>query len=304
MIVCVAPNPAIDKLFAVKSLEPGEIHRPVAFERVPGGKGLNVARAAATLGAEVRVVALLGGDHGRWVADELAALELPLTSVWYDGETRSCLSVADGASQSLTEFYEDAAPVTSAQWRAFVDRVGEASAGATWVTVSGSLPPGASADGYAQLLRGENFAVDTTQLGTGQPALLKVNAAEAGELTGRTVATEDDALVAARTLRERLGGDGKAVVVTRGANGALLVEPAGGEWQGRLDSWGPYPVGSGDAFFAGLAVSLERNACWPDALKAALGAGAANAELPGAGRLERGRAELLAARARIQRVGG
>jgi fructose-1-phosphate kinase PfkB-like protein len=194
--------------------------------------------------------------------------------------------------------------VTSTQWREFVDRVGEASAAATWVTVSGSLPPGVGADGYAQLVRGENFAVDTTQLGTAKPEFMKVNAAEAAELTGRTVDTDGDALAAARTLRERLGGDGKAAVVTRGANGALVVEPDGGELRGRLDSWGAYPVGSGDAFFAGLAVSLERNASWPEALKAALGAGAANAEVPGAGRLDRQRAELLAARAEAERVGG
>ena len=111
MIVCVSPNPSIDKLFAVERLAPGAIHRPVSFVRVPGGKGLNVARSAATLGAEVRAVALLGGQHGRWIADELEALGLPLTSVWYEGETRSCVSVADGATESLTEFYEDAPQV-------------------------------------------------------------------------------------------------------------------------------------------------------------------------------------------------
>jgi 1-phosphofructokinase family hexose kinase len=302
VIVCVSPNPAIDKLFTVERLELGSIHRPTSLVRVPGGKGLNVARAAATLGAEVRAVALLGGHHGRWIADELAALELPLTSVWREGETRSCLSVADAASESLTEFYEDTGPVRATQWQEFVDRVGEASVGATWVTVSGSLPPGAEADGYAQLVRGGSFAVDTTELGTASPALVKVNAAEAAELTGRPVGTEADALAAARELRERIGGDGKAAVVTRGADGALLVDADGGEWRGRLDSWGPFPVGSGDAFLAGLVVALERKASWPDALQAALGAGAANAEIPGAGRLERDRAELLAERAQSERM--
>jgi 1-phosphofructokinase family hexose kinase len=302
VIVCVAPNPSIDKLFAVERLEPGAIHRPGSFVRVPGGKGLNVARAAATLGADVQAVALVGGRHGRWVVDGLAALGLPITSVWHDGETRSCLSVADAASGSLTEFYEDAGPVTTAQWEEFADRVAEASAGATWVTMSGSLPPGAAADGYAQLVRGDNVALDTTQVGTASPALIKVNAAEAAELTGQAVATEAHALAAARELRERIGGDGKGAVVTQGANGAVLVDPDGGEWRGRLASWGPYPVGSGDAFLAGLVVALEGKPSWPDALEAALGAGAANAEVPGAGRLERERAELLADRAQSERM--
>ena len=90
------------------------------------------------------------------------------------------------------------------------------------------------------------------------------------------------------------------VVVTRGAEGAILVDEAGQEWHGRLEAWGPYPVGSGDAFLAGLVVARERGASWPEALKAALGAGAANAEVPGAGRLERDRAGLLAQRALVR----
>jgi 1-phosphofructokinase len=299
VIVCVAPNPSIDKLFSVPRLQPGAIHRPASFARVPGGKGLNVARAAFTLGADVHSVALLGGHHGRWVAQELEALGLALTAVWYEGETRSCLSVADAESESLTEFYEDASPVTAPKWEELVERVREAAAGAQWVTVSGSLPPGAPANGYARLIDGRRVAVDAVHLGQARPALVKVNAAEASKMTGRSLDTSAGVLAAAHDLRERAGGGARAAVVTRGPAGAVLVDPEGGAWNGSLEASGPYPVGSGDAFLAGLVVALERGASWPDALKAALGAGAANAEVPGAGRLDRRRAELLAERVRV-----
>ena len=46
VILCVAANPSIDRLFTVERLVPGSIHRPAEFAQVPGGKGLNVARAA------------------------------------------------------------------------------------------------------------------------------------------------------------------------------------------------------------------------------------------------------------------
>jgi 1-phosphofructokinase family hexose kinase len=299
VIACVSPNPSIDKLFAVERLEPGTIHRPASFVRVPGGKGLNVARAAATLGAEVRAVALLGGHHGRWIAEELPSLGVELTAVWHDGETRSCLSVADAGAVSLTEFYEEASLVDRSVWLDFVDRVREAGVGASWLTVSGSLPGGAPMDGYEQLVHRGNVALDTRDLAGARPALVKVNAAEAAELTGRAVDTEMDALAAARDLRARIGGEGKGAVVTQGGDGALLIDPDGREWRGKVDSSGPFPVGSGDAFLAGLVVALERDASWPEALKAALGAGAANAELAGAGWLERHRAEALAEAARI-----
>ena len=50
MILCVAANPSIDKLFEVERLVRGDIHRPVEFVQTAGGKGLNVARAARALG--------------------------------------------------------------------------------------------------------------------------------------------------------------------------------------------------------------------------------------------------------------
>jgi fructose-1-phosphate kinase PfkB-like protein len=65
---------------------------------------------------------------------------------------------------------------------------------------------------------------------------------------------------------------------------------------------GRYPVGSGDAFLAGLVVGLERDVGWPAALRLALGAAAANAEIPGAGALDAARAEALAGRAELREL--
>lgn len=302
MILCVAPNPSIDKLFEVERLEPGGIHRPTSFVQVPGGKGLNVARAAATLGADVRAVALLGGAGGRWIADELEAIGITLSAVWHAGDTRSCLSVADADTHSLTEFYEDGPRVGEDAWRELVSRVGEQSTTASWVAVSGSLPPDADDDGYEQLGRGAHLAVDATRLGSARPALVKVNAQEAAQMTGIQTDTPARALEAAHALRKGAGGEGRAATVTFRA-GAALVDPDGRGWQGCLDASGPYPVGSGDAFLAGLLVEVERGASWPDALIAGLGAGAANAELPGAGRLDRSRAERLRASASVVPAG-
>jgi 1-phosphofructokinase family hexose kinase len=301
MIACVAPGPSIDRLFEVDRLRPGEIHRPTRFVQVAGGKGLNVARAAAALGAEVRAVALLGGHSGRWIAEQLEALDLPLVPAWHESETRSCLSVADEESGSLTEFYEANAAVTPDEWNAFARVVAEVAATAAWSTVSGSLPPGAPADGYETLAAsGPNVAVDTTSLGAARPALVKVNAEEAAALTGTAVASPLDALDVTYALRDRIGGDGHAAAVTCGPEGAVLVGPDGSAWRGVLDAEGRYPVGSGDAFLAGLVTALASERKWPEALAAALGAAAANAELPGAGLLDGERARTLSARAVVQ----
>lgn len=289
MILCVAANPSIDRLFAVDGLVPGAIHRPRGFVQVAGGKGLNVARAAAALGGEVRAAALLGGHAGRWIADQLAAEGVELQASWAEAETRSSLSVA-GADEGLTEFYEHGFPVTAHEWAAFATMVSGLAAEAAWMTLSGSLPPGAPEDGYVGLVPATRTALDSRAAGIdARPAIVKLNEAEAG-------VGADGALAAARALHDRSGG---AAIVTRGRAGAVLVTPDDDALAGSLDAEGAYPVGSGDAFLAGLVVALDRGADWPGALRAALAAGAANAAIPGAGRLDRADAERLAEQARI-----
>ena len=111
MIVCLAANPSIDKLFEIERLVKGDIHRPASFLQVAGGKGLNVARAAVALGAEVTAVPLLRGHAGTWLQEQLQAEGVAATPVWVHGENRSSLSVADRETGGLTEFYEHGAVI-------------------------------------------------------------------------------------------------------------------------------------------------------------------------------------------------
>ena len=73
-LVFVAANPSIDRLHEVDAIEAGAIHRPDRVVAVPGGKGLNAARAAAALGGSVVAIALLGGHAGAWIEERLAEL--------------------------------------------------------------------------------------------------------------------------------------------------------------------------------------------------------------------------------------
>jgi 1-phosphofructokinase family hexose kinase len=305
MIVCVAANPSIDKLFEVDRVTIGAIHRPLGFVQVAGGKGLNVARAAAALGADVAVASLLGGHAGRWIAEALESEGIPGQFAWTEAETRSCLSVADAAG-GLTEFYETGRQIERRAWDALVEVVAERLGGASWLILSGSLPRGAPATGYAELIdiaraKGVAVALDTrgeslAEALPARPDLVKVNASEASDAIGSAVTTES-AAAAVVALRSRAGERG-AAVLTLGADGAVAA--VGDErWRARSDVRGPYSVGSGDAFLAGLVTALDRGRGWTEALALALGAGAANAEQPGAGRLHRERAEAIAAGADI-----
>jgi 1-phosphofructokinase family hexose kinase len=306
MIVCVAANPSIDRLFEISRLRPGEIHRPEAFVAVPGGKGLNVARAAAALGADVTAVPLLAGHAGRWIEDALRAEGVASTAAWAAaGETRSSLSVADREAASLTEFYEDGTPVTLADWDGLEAALRETIGGDDWVTMSGSTPPGAPDDAYARMISlareaGASIAVDARGAALARalesaPDVVKINAAEAAEVLGSAVEAAG-AVAAAEAVASR--AEGTAVAITIGPAGSALV--AGDvKLRGVVDALGPYPVGSGDSFLAGLVVGRARGWDWAQALRLALGAAAANAEVPGAARLRPERARELSEAARI-----
>jgi 1-phosphofructokinase family hexose kinase len=312
VIVCLAANPSIDKLFEIERLVKGDIHRPLGFVQAAGGKGLNVARAANALGADVVAIALLRGHAGKWLEEQLAAEGVRGAFVWAHGENRSSLSVADRETGSLTEFYEHGAVVPAAAWTELMQLVSEVWQPGGWLTISGSLPRGAPDDGYRDLVAearrtGVCVAVDAEgqrlRLALeAQPDVVKVNQAEARELLGVPTARREEALSAANKLRDLAGGDGHAGVVTRGAEGVVVSAPDGTLYEGVLYVRGRYPVGSGDAFLAGLVTGLDGGDAWDEALCRALGAATANAELPGAGKLDPARAAELSAQAEVRIV--
>jgi 1-phosphofructokinase family hexose kinase len=312
VIVCVAANPSIDKLFEVERLIAGEIHRPEGFVQVAGGKGLNAARAAHGLGADVRVAAILRGHAGKWLEETLRAEGIEGAYVWTHGENRSSLSVADRGERTLTEFYEVGPVTPQAVLVELIDAASRSFRPGGWVTISGSMPRGLRDDGYRDLVAeargaGVRVALDAEgeplrlALAAG-PEIVKVNAAEAAGVLGEPVEGRGEALAACARLRELAGGDGHAGVVTRGADGVTAAAPDGTRYEGVLNERGRYPVGSGDAFLAGLVVGLEREVGWPSALRLALGTAAANAERPGAGVLEAERADVLAAGAEVREL--
>lgn len=310
MIVCLAANPSVDRLFEVERLIKGDIHRPSSFVQVAGGKGLNVARAANALGAGVCAVALLRGHSGRWLQESLAAEGVDGEFVWTHGENRSSLSVADRETSGLTEFYEHGAVAPDASWVELMHAAVSRCRPGGWLTISGSMPRGAPTDGYHDLVAearaaGVRVALDSegerlSAALTAGPDVVKLNVAEAGALLGVPTARRDDSLAAASKIRDMAGGDGHAGIVTRGSQGVMLAAPDGTLFEGVLYVRGRFPVGSGDSFLAGLVAALDRGDGWEAALRLALGAGAANAELPGAARLDPARARALAEQAELR----
>jgi 1-phosphofructokinase family hexose kinase len=313
VIVFVAGHASVDRLYEVELVQPGLIHRPTRVYVVPGGKGLNAARVARRLGAEAHVLTVLAGHAGRWIAEALEAEGVDGTYVWTDGETRTSVSIASSEEPvgGVTGFYEGSPPISDGAWAQLEAAASELIAGAEMVCLSGGLIAGAPVDGYRRIVemaRRHSIPVAIDSHGPqllealeAGPELVKLNAEEAAEALDVEV-PESDALswaaAAAAELRRRVRGNPIAVV-TCGTSGMTLVDGSGEALGGRIDEISRYPVGSGDAVLASLALSFGRGAPAREMLALGLAAGAANAEVPGPGILDPDRVPVLAARASI-----
>jgi 1-phosphofructokinase family hexose kinase len=296
-LVCVALSPSIDVTYLVPRLRPGTIHRPREVYRVPGGKGFNVARAAQTLGADVVATGVLGGDSGAWMVAMLGRAGIRIAPVPGVQPTRTCLSIADQACGTLTEMYEPAPLITPRSWSTLLSTVVRlCDEHPSWVSLSGSLPPGPVPEALADLVAaardaGAKVAVDThstalaAAVGAGAD-LVKVNVQEAAALLGSGHGTgyddEDAELTRDPTPDPAAEQPERApepappahdpvelahallaaspgtglAIVTAGADGAVAVSRNGWALRARLGTIGDYPVGSGDSFLGGLLAAL------------------------------------------------
>ena len=290
MITIAGLTPSVDLTYVVDHLELGQIHRPTEVVRRAGGKPLNLARAAAALGADVSIVAVLGGWTGDWLADELAAAQIAVHRVTTPVLTRTCVSISPADSHELTELYEYAQPIPADVWsQAREALIGELAQRPGWLVISGGPPRGLPPTGLAELAElahraGAKVAADThgaslVPLLHSKPELVKINRSEAAAVLGLDPTT--DLIEMAKHLQEKTGG---AVVLTDGAAGSRGLGTDGRAYAvGAPAQRGRFGVGSGDSYLAGLLTALDRGDDLGTALRLAAAAGAANALVPGPG---------------------
>lgn len=309
MIVTATPNVALDRTLLVRGYAIGGTHRASDVLLVAGGKGPNVARVARALGAQALALGLVGGVTGRLFAEMAAKEGLPTEFVWIAGETRNTITVVDPDAPSSTLINEPGPLVAAAEWEAFAALVRSRAVGADLVTFNGSLPRGVPAEALADLARalgevGVRLAIDTSgealQLSlSASPWLVKVNGEEAGEALGCSVRTWQDARAAAREMRRR---GAQMVILTLGAEGAIVSSPEG-DWLAVPPTVRALcPVGSGDALLAGWAVGLLRGEPLDEALRLGVAVAAANALTLGAGYFRRDDLDRLLPQVQVRRL--
>ena len=290
MILCITPNPAIDRTILLPTLVLGNVHRAQKVMVAAGGKGLNVARTIRQLGGQPLCMGFAGGHAGRLLADLAQNEGLHSSWTWVGAETRTCTILVSG-NKDATLINEPGMPVSASDWKQLQKDVEKQLFSVEQVCISGSLPPNSSAEDFQDLLSmlveaGKQVWVDTSgvalKTALAHPQIcIKVNGDEIGEALGMQVNDFSSAVQALDMLGERAPA---ACVITLGSAGALLVTR-----NGRWLAQGPQirvvsTVGSGDSFLGGLVSALDRHDNWPEALRNGVAAGAANTLSAGGGR--------------------
>jgi 1-phosphofructokinase len=299
MIVTVTPNPSIDRTVTLGGpLTRGAVHRVTSVTSEPGGKGVNVARALSLAGLDA--LALLPAAESDPIVAALHAVGVDFRCVPVTGAVRTNLAITE-TDGTTTKLNEPGAHLDAVALSALTQAVRDAAQRASWVVLSGSLPPGVPDDWYAQVVAMLStfpcrVAVDTSErplaalaaaFGTAAPDLIKPNAEELASLVGASAEDLENAAAAGDpepvvTAAKRLLDDGVgAVLVTLGAAGAVLVDSVG-SWMATPPPITPRStVGAGDSSLAGYLRADVAGAEPPQRLQMAVAYGSSAAALPG-----------------------
>ena len=311
MLVCISANPAIDRRLRLDNIAVGEINRASSAQSFPGGKAAHVAMVAKALGIDVMWVGFLGGAAGEQCESGLSALGVPLTVIRTESETRANLELVS-ADGKVTEILEPGGAVTESEVERLLtscrDLFAESERG-TQVALSGSLPPGAPSDLYAELIRlarlyGCRTLLDTSGEALRQglnaaPDLVKPNRNEASDFAGYKIDNN-----AAEVTQKFFAAGAKSVAISLGANGMIWQRASDGELF--VSEPSPLancsPVGCGDAALAGFAVAHERGLNDEETVRLATACGSANCLATAPGRVDRDDVLRLSQDIRVQRI--
>ncbi|MCH8814842.1 MAG: 1-phosphofructokinase family hexose kinase [Chloroflexi bacterium] len=308
MIVTVTLNPAMDQTLVLPKFVAGDTLRVKSSRIDPGGKGINVSRVIRELGGESIAMGFAPGALGRFLLQTLEAQGIICDFIRTTGEMRTNITLLD-ESRHLNTILSEPGPATNIEAVSDLKaRLGRILREGDWLVIAGSIPPPLDASVYADLIRdasevGVHTLLDAdgealAQGASAQPEILKGNRRELERLIGSRLGDEKSTLAAARKVQ---AWGIPLVLVTRGRQGAVAV--------GERVLRGIAPrvraisaVGSGDAFLAGMVLTLSRGGSLEEAMELGIASGTAAVLTPGTELCHRREVDILRSRVRVEPI--
>lgn len=283
MIYTVTFNPSLDYVVQVDDFAVGEINRTRTESIYPGGKGINVSLVLQNLGLPSVALGFTAGFSGaeieRLLQEAGCRCDFIAAKAGYSRINTKIISSAEtalnGQGPQLSE--AELAALFNKLRRLTQDDV---------LVLAGSIPASLPDNIYEQILEllqpvGTRVVVDATgdlllKVLKYRPFLIKPNHEELGEFFGRgPLLTEEEILAAAQRLQQQ---GARNVLVSRGANGALLLDE-NGKMHKQASPKGTLvnSVGAGDSMVAGFLAGYLQTQDYDAALRLGVAAGSASA---------------------------
>jgi 1-phosphofructokinase family hexose kinase len=312
MIITVTLNTAIDKTLEVPSFLLGRRHRSVDQTTMPGGKGVNVARAIKSLGRPVIATGFAGGATGTRIVEALTAESILCDFVRIREESRTNTAVLDPTTGVQTEINERGPAVSERELELFRDKLLYLAQGAVLCVFAGSLPRGVDPDVYAGLIRelrklGVTTVIDTDgeplrQAVRAEPTVVSPNVNEAEELVGHEFNDDEDRTSAVAEIAQ-LGPREAIITVPDGCFAHVATEAGPRLYRVAVTAQEVRSgIGSGDAFLAGYVATRYTGGTPEECLRFGVACGAESTQHFGAGIIDPSRVDRLLGEVEAERL--
>jgi 1-phosphofructokinase/tagatose 6-phosphate kinase len=312
MIITVTLNAALDKTLEVPNFTPGRRHRTVEQTTMPGGKGVNIARAIKRLGQPVIATGLAGGATGTRIVEALTDESILNDFVRIRDESRTNTAVLDPTTGLHTEINERGPAVSTPELELFRDKLLYLAKGASICVFAGSLPRGVEPDVYGRLIRDVRKLDVTTMIDTdgeplrlavrAEPAVVSPNEIEAEELVGHEFNDSDDRAQAVVEMT-RLGAREGIMTVSDGCFARVLEDGVPTLYRVEVEEQeSRSSIGSGDAFLAGYVAARYAGRSAVDCLRFGVACGAESTQHFGAGLIDPGKVDRLLGEVEAERL--
>ncbi len=309
MILCIGTTPACQRVMTFNRVVPDAVNRAVNTHDGVAGKSVNVAKVLQALGEPVVATGFLGGDRGREVEQALTGRGITVDFVAVQSRTRQCITLLDQSTSAVTELVEESKPVPVDAYEDLIKKIEHYAPSCRAMVMSGTITPGGPTDFYRRCTHLAHTAkaipvVDAQglvllQALEARPGVVKPNRTELAATVNRALSDDSSVIDAMRELNTR---GAQRVVVTAGQAAVLAFD---GQSVWRVDSpsiQAVNPIGSGDAFTAGLVWRLAAGDHLGEACRWGAAAGAANALTLMAGEVDKREVERLVERIVVTRI--
>lgn len=260
MIITVTLNPALDVSGTVSKLVPNEKTYVSHETRFPGGNGVNAARIAHRLGAEVVATGFLGGSTGEEFSTLVGEEGIPQNFIKVQDRTRSNVTISLEKSHEQTRLSFAGPRIQKKEVISLLNFLEYSRP--SLVVIGGSLPQGVGPSLINRIVKsfgpkGVPVFVDVPgkilkEVLKSRPFFIKPNLTEFQEMTGKKMASIADVLKEARKLSKYI----PLQCISSVEGGALLVT-AEHAWFGKIPKIKVQStVGAGDSMVGAISYSF------------------------------------------------